>query len=322
VTHASDSSSSKELTICEFNVENLFVSMPYYDGQDLEKLSASKWRAMALPQFRNKQKTLKRLWGLSRAILDINPDILMLVEVGGEDSLVNFNLHFLGDRFKPWFVDGNSKRAIDLGFLTKKELGFKIETRSNKDFPVEVNGWHGKEITKFSRDVAELRLHDETGLRLILLLTHLKSKISTEDDHLGNNRRTAEAIALVRIYEELSRQHADVPIVVGGDFNAELASLELEMIRHTNLVDFHDILGTEPEKRTSLVHFDFYGQPNTMALDYLLISPHLRESVVIPKSYTYRYKAFYGIPEEVSQTPGERIQNPSDHYPLVLTIRI
>ena len=29
----------RELRLCEFNVENLFVSMEFYDGQDLEHVS-------------------------------------------------------------------------------------------------------------------------------------------------------------------------------------------------------------------------------------------------------------------------------------------
>ena len=100
----------KKLKICEFNVENLFISMDFYQGQDLAKMSELGWRDLALAQLKKKQKPLSKLWGLSKAILDIDPDILMLIEVGGRDSLENFSRYFLNDEFIPLFIEGNSKR--------------------------------------------------------------------------------------------------------------------------------------------------------------------------------------------------------------------
>jgi endonuclease/exonuclease/phosphatase family metal-dependent hydrolase len=259
---------------------------------------------------------------LSQAILDIDPDILMLIEVGGQESLENFNTHFLNNRFVPHFVQGNSLRNIDLGFLVKRDLGWKVEALSHRDTPVEVSTYRGKYISRFSRDVAELRVYDDTKLKIIILLTHLKSMISTEQDYKGKDVRTAEAIALVGIYNEIKKTFPDVPVVLGGDFNTDLSSLEAELIKRTDLQDFHDCLGTPKEGRTSLVHFDYVGNPHSLVLDYLLISPHLCHRIVSEKSHTYRYKGFYNIPDSLPKTPQERYQMPSDHYPLVLTLRI
>jgi hypothetical protein len=246
----------------------------------------------------------------------------MLVEVGGEESLHNFNQHFLVDRFQPFFLEGNSKRGIDLGFLIRKDLDWRPECLSNRETPVEVHTWKGKIISRFSRDVAELRLHEGCQLKIILLLTHLKSKISTLEDVGGKDVRTAEAIALAGIYEKLRKDLPDVPVVVGGDLNTDISSLELEVLRRTDLQDYHDIAKTSPEDRVSLVHFDFFGRPRHSVLDYLLVSPHLQDRVVKSKSYTYRYKGFYDVAEELPRLLKERYQMPSDHYPLVLTLRI
>jgi predicted extracellular nuclease len=312
----------RELILCEFNVENLFVYMDYYAGQDLTALNEQQWRDLAVVQLQKRQKPLVKLWGLAKAIVDIDPDILMLVEVGGRESLENFNRHFLHDQFTVYFVDGNSKRNIDLGFLVKKTIPFRVEAISNKDTAIEVNTYQGRYQARFSRDVAELRLYDDGELKLIVLLTHLKSKISSDQDFQGKDTRTAEASALAGLYQKLRSEMPTVPVVVGGDFNANLASLELELLRRTDLVDFHDHRQTPIEDRYSLVHFDYVDNPHPEVLDYLLVSPDLCARIVSARSSTYRYKGFYDIPEPLPRNRRERFQMPSDHYPLVLTIRM
>jgi endonuclease/exonuclease/phosphatase family metal-dependent hydrolase len=311
-----------ELKICEFNLENLFISMEYYRGQDLKTLSEEDWQAAALPQLRSIQKPLSKLWAIAEAIDDIAPDVLMLIEVGGSDSLSNLNKHFLGDRFVPYFVQGNSRRGIDLGFLVRKGLPFQTEAFSNRETPVEVNTYQGRYISRFSRDVAELRLSSEKGLELILLLTHLKSKLGSQQDILGKDVRTGEAFALAEIYQRTRSTFRGTPVIVGGDFNNSLASLELEQVLRTDLTDFHDHLGTPEEERFSLVHFDVAENPRPQILDYLLVSPELKDRIVASKSFTYRYKGFHQIPLLPPGSYRARNQLPSDHYPLVLTIQL
>jgi endonuclease/exonuclease/phosphatase family metal-dependent hydrolase len=296
--------------------------MEYYDGQDLEKISEEEWRNLALPQLQRKQKPISKLWGLSQTIFDIDPDILMLVEVGGQESLERFNRFFLGEKFTPYFIEGNSKRSIDLGFLVKKGLPYRVETYSNKDLPIEVYSYQGKYTAQFSRDVAELRLYENDQLQLILLLTHLKSMISTETDFKGKDVRTAEAVALAGLYQNHRENYPDTPIVLAGDFNAHIKSLDLELLQRTDLTDFHDILGSSNEERVSLFHFDYSGSRHSQILDYILISPQLKDKIVPEKSHAYRYKSYYDIPAQLPTTLEERRQLPSDHYPLVVTLNL
>jgi predicted extracellular nuclease len=311
-----------KLRICEFNVENLFVSMAYYAGEDLGAIREEGWRSLALAQLRERQKPLFKLWGLSKAILDIDADILMLVEVGGQESLENFNRYFLGGRYNPIFVEGNSRRGIDLGFLVRKSLPLQVEGLSNRETPVVVQTLQGRYETRFSRDVAELRLSDEQGLRLICLLVHLKSKLTQDRDIQGKDVRTAEAIALVELYRQRRLAYPETPILVGGDLNADLSSLELELVRRTDLTDFHDLLETPEDDRNSYVFFDYAGQAIPETIDYLLLSPHLKDRVVPEESRTYRYKGYYDIEDPSPRAQQERFKMPSDHYPLVVTLRI
>ena len=308
------------LRLCEFNIENLFLSMEYYDGQDLEKISEAEWAGFALAQFRRKQKPLRKLWGLASAMLDIDADIFLLVEVGGRDSLANFNLHFLGGRYVPHFVEGNSKRNIDLGFLVKKDLPWRAETRSNRHLPIEVHAYQGRYETRFSRDVAQLCLFAGESHRFTLLLTHLKSRISTDQDLHGRDVRSAEAAALAGLYHSLRKQDPGVPVVIGGDFNAELESPELKPLLNTDLRNLHEILGTPKEGRISLVHFEHTGAARPQVLDHFLLSPELESSVRAKESGVYRYKSFYEVAEPFPETLQERYRLPSDHYPLVVTL--
>jgi endonuclease/exonuclease/phosphatase family metal-dependent hydrolase len=266
---------------------------------------------------------LSKIWGLHNAILDINPDILMLIEVGGKESLEHFNHYFLKEAYDVHFLETNSKRGIDLAFLLKKDLPYRAKTISNRETPVKIPLLQGTRMTtRFSRDVAELHLYDKSDLKLILLLTHLKSKISTETDFQGRDLRRAEAEALSQLYQKISEKYPDVGVVVGGDFNSDLKSPELELLLKTNLTDFHELVGSPEESRISLVHFDYQGKAHPQTLDYLLVSPHLKNKVVKDKSYTYRYKSFYDLPHPLPSTVHERYHMPSDHFPLVLTLEI
>ena len=311
-----------ELTLCEYNLENLFLSMEYYDGHDLSQISEDDWKSLALAQLQRKQKSIIKLRGLRDTIQKINPDILMLTEVGGHDSLLNFNRHFLADAFDAYFVAGNSKRSIDLAFLVRKGIGLRAEAVSNKDTPVEVVAYQGKYEAKFSRDVAELRLYREDQLCLILLLVHLKSKISSDRDFQSNDLRAAEAKALAAFYNAHRVRNHGVPFIVGGDFNAGLDSRELQSLKQTDLEDMHAILGTDMDQQVSLVFFDFFKNAHPDVIDYLLVSPELKDRIVPDRSYTYRYRSFYDIPNELPQNKKERYLMPSDHYPLVITIEL
>ena len=312
-----------QLKICELNAENLFISLEHHEGGSFDNLSEGQWRKLALPQLRKKQKPINKLWGLVDAIEDIKPDILMLIEVGGKESLDHFNHHFLKNAYTAHFIETNSNRSIDLAFLVKKDLSFNVKAMSNRETPVKIDSYKNSDpALRFSRDVAELHLLDGLELRLILLLTHLKSKISTDKDFQGRDLRRAEASALASLYTKIRERHPEVPVVVGGDFNSDLKSPELELIAKTDLTDFHDLLGSPAESRISQMHFDYKGQPQPQILDYLLLSPELKNKVVSEKSLTYRYKSFYDTPHPLPTTVSQRYHMPSDHFPLVLTLEI
>lgn len=313
---------SRELRICSYNLENLFLGMEYYNGEDLSTLTEEQWKGFALAQFQRRQKPLFKLRGVAKAIQDIDPDILMGVEVGGRESLENFNRHFLGDAYDIHFTESNSDRGIDLGYLTRKGLPYSFDTHSNREMPIEVESYLRTYKARFARDIAELCLSEGNELRMRFLLVHLKSKISSDQDYQGTDLRTAEARALARLYRARREETPDAPIVIGGDFNAPLSSQEFDELRATDVQDSLELLGHPTEERATLVFFDHFNRAHAEPLDYLLVSPHLEGRIVPEKTGVYRYKTFYDIPLDLPEERKERYLLPSDHLPVVLTVRI
>jgi endonuclease/exonuclease/phosphatase family metal-dependent hydrolase len=320
--HPKEVMTPTELRICTYNLENLFLGMEYYNGEDLSAVTEEQWRGFALAQFRRRQKPLFKLRGLAKAIRDIDPDVLMGVEVGGRESLENFNRYFLDEAYVPHFVETNSDRGIDLAYLVRKGLPDQFETRSNREMPLEVESYLRTYKARFARGVAELCMSRDGDLKMIFLLVHLKSKISSDQDYQGTDLRTAEARALARLYQSRREESPDVPIVIGGDFNAPLSSAEFDELRATDIQDSLELLGHPSVERTTLVFFDYLKRAHAETLDYLLVSPHLQDRIVPDKTGVYRYKTFYDIPLELPEELKEKRLQPSDHLPVVLTVRM
>src|SRR6185312_5880453 len=106
--------------------------------------------------------------------LHIDADIVCMNEVGGEESLQNFARFFLGGKYTPFLIEGNSDRGIDVGYLIKTDFPLRPELRTHKNRPIQFLYPHERQgdlfdetSTKpakshyFSRDCAELRLYGE-----------------------------------------------------------------------------------------------------------------------------------------------------------------
>src|SRR4051812_38264525 len=115
----------KKISLCTFNVENLFVFLENYSGEDLNLVSEKSWQSFTYGMTPN--KPLAKILSLAKAILDINADIYLLCEVGGRTSLENFNRHFLQNRYLVFHEESNSPRGIDLAYLVKKDLPFHYQ---------------------------------------------------------------------------------------------------------------------------------------------------------------------------------------------------
>ncbi len=331
------------IRVAEFNVENLFVLLDHYQGQDLSRISEDQWQGFSSSTIQN--KPIEEVRSLAKIFAEINADIYMLCEVGGRESLENFNQRFLADRYQVHLIEGNSDRGIDLGYLVSKELPFKFDLISHKHRSIDFlypherqtkeTGYHDKPAGalsshRFSRDVLELRLFvpDSPTPCLVLMMVHLKSQLDRDRiDPLGRDRRKAELEKLVKIYAEITAEFdGKVPVLVGGDFNgnAQAEKPDAEFVgiyRDTKLRDALDIAGLAVADRHTYVHVDQRGGATQgRQLDYIFVPPLLHGRVNLKETFIYRYKDDWGFPLPPPRSLGDKKRLPSDHYPVVLTL--
>ncbi|MCC7405438.1 MAG: hypothetical protein IT288_13650 [Bdellovibrionales bacterium] len=327
--------SGASLRFMQLNTENLFLYMDSYRGQNLQTMTEDEWQKCSTAPTPN--KSLRKTWALAETIREINPDIIMLNEVGGEESLRNFNQYFLSNAYRPFIIEGNSDRGIDLAYLVRDDQQIQYLVLSHKNRPINFLYPHEKEqglrsSHYFSRDVLELRVFrkGEFTPRLICLLVHLKSKLDPDGwDAQGRGRREAELKTLIRIYNEIQTemQH-QVPIIIGGDFNgiAHQQACEQEftsIYSDSNLRELFDCFETPISEidRTTQLQFLRDGSCRYLQLDYFFLSPPLQKLLDQNGCAVYRYKGDMGFALPLPTNLEQRGNLPSDHYPLIATFR-
>lgn len=331
------------LKIVQLNAENLFLFLDDHTPRDWKNLPEKEWQRLSSATVPNKP-ILKTLW-LAETLLDINADIVCLNEVGGEESLNNFAKFFLGGRYRPYIMEGNSDRGIDVGYLVRNDFPFKLELRTHKNRPLNflypherdtnlyLEGLEPERIVKthyFSRDCAELRVfsEDEPGKpKLVILLVHLKSKLDPDGiDPEGRERRKAECKTLMEIYREIRAEFSpSIPTIVAGDFNGSArkgsTAEEFEEMTKTDLESVIDIAGHDGEVAATQLQFNRGGGINFLQIDFLFVSPELKEHLISEQVGVYRYKSDLRVTLPLPKTIDQRIALPSDHYPVVATFK-
>lgn len=325
------------------NAENLFLLSDQVLKPDHLKLDEIQWQKLSTSVFDN--KPLQKTKRLAQVILEKSPDILMLCEVGGLESLKNFSSLFLGDTYSPALIEGNSDRNIDIGFLIKKDLPFYFDINSNRHrllhflYPherenIEVPdvGKGGKQAShKFSRDVAELHLFvkDKEKPFLVILATHLKSRLDPEGiDPSGFQRRQAELKVLLEIYQEMeTRFQGKVPLILTGDLNGNASHTDTDLEFHdlyknTKLKDVAELAGLPPEKRATYYQVGRNQRSDGKQLDYCFLSPAAQPLFDSTKLDFYRYKDHMGLELDPPTSLEAKLNLPSDHYPIYFELKI
>ncbi len=332
----------QKLKVLLLNAENLFLLSDQPLTSDHLKLDQIQWNKLSTSVYEN--KPLEKARVLSNVILEQDPDLILFCEVGGLESLQNFNRLFLKERYSPALIEGNSNRNIDVGFLIRKNIGFYFDIISNKNrlinylYPHErqsiETGYPTKKATegshKFSRDVAELHLfqNDREKPFFIFLLTHLKSRLDPEGiDPNGFERRRAELHTLLEIYKELDTKfQGQVPIAVGGDFNGNASRTNTdtefqELYQNTQLRDVCDLGKIAAEHSATYYQVGRSSKPEGKQLDYCFLSPAAQSLLDQTSVQVYRYKDHLGQTFDPPSTLDAKLNLPSDHYPVVFTLQ-
>lgn len=333
---------SRRWRFVSFNVENLFLYFDETPTKDMALFNEVEWRKLSRSTVDN--KPLKHVREIAATVEALNPDFLMLSEVGGRESLANFSTYFLRDRYVPYLIEGNSDRGIDLGFLVKRDLPLKYDLMSHKNRKLDFLYPHER-LTKetgythlragrvtshrFSRDVLELRCYGDNDERpeFIILQVHLKSPLDRDRiDPGGKDRRKAELEMLVKIYGEVRAEYGNppVPVLISGDFNGAIYGAqpdeEFQAMRDSDLTCCLEAAGIPLDERFTWLHAHPRRPNFQKQLDYILISPELCSRVNKEDTWVYRFKDENGFYRQIPRNLNEKKLLPSDHYPVVLTL--
>lgn len=287
-----------------WNLQDLFIFLDKYDQKtDLTSLSEAHWQQLSSSFEPN--KPLDKIIAMRDLILQQDADICLFTEVGGAESLSNFNHYFLQDTYKMIHYKSNSDRGIDVAALVKPNLNITK---------------HKMHLDKcFARGVLEIHIPGEQNL--VILLTHLKSKLNKAGkDFEGRGQRQKEVKRLIDRAERL--QERGFEVIITGDLNGVICEDQTE----EELVDFAKILGLKDVleylqvpnfDRATYLYYNKAGDLVPMQLDYFLMSEKLSKKIVQPS----RVISFLGgertnIPLSIK----DKNLHPSDHYPLVINL--
>jgi endonuclease/exonuclease/phosphatase family metal-dependent hydrolase len=243
----------------------------------------------------------------ARVIADVNPDVLVLVEVEGRPTLTRFHDRVLGPMLKkqnkqPYryimVIDGNDPRGIDVGIMSRKPL---VRMRSHVDDRTPSGS------PTFSRDCPEYYVDMGDTKGMVFLPNHFASKGS---DATGKRRRVQSA-AVKDIYERIHQEYGQV--IVAGDLNDYPGGGSLDpLLKQTDLRDAMSLdayHGTYPGT--------YQDAKANEKFDYLLLSPDLSEHVT---AVDVNRKGFYAPKrwesyENINRDTKDRNQA-SDHHCL------
>lgn len=313
------------------NAENLFLLFDQELPENYKTLNEVDWKKLSSSVYPN--KPLRKTLELAKVGQEIDADIILLAEVGGEESLANWNKYFLNSDYYVALIEGNSDRSIDVGFLIHKRCGFHFNIETNKNRILNFHYPHEQKLEsahqplhKFSRDVAELHLFSSNKEKpfFVFLLAHLKSPLDPEGiDPNGVKRREAELKALLDIYKK--HEANQVPIAVVGDFNGNASrhgteSEFQEIYQSTQLEDIFEISALPIENRNTFDVIRNSGKTDSRQIDYCFLSPKAAALLKKDSARVYRYKNELGQ-SSAPKTMSEKDLLPSDHYPIIFELQ-
>lgn len=185
----------------------------------------------------------EKLDSLAAVILNLDPDVLAVQEVGSVDAL-NDLVDLLEGRYPHTRLSAHpDSRGIRVGFLSKLEVE---DAEDISDFPLgglpSVPGMDSQgnliNVTSLGRGALRIRVRPKEDLSVNLIAAHLKSKLLTFPSSSGGPRftprdeneraivagiallkRTAEAVALRVKANELLEGNAQNALILLGDMN-------------------------------------------------------------------------------------------------------
>jgi hypothetical protein len=277
-----------------------------------------------LPQSR-KKKDPRAVEQIAKAILTMAPDVAVLQEVRGFESLLLFNQNYLDSRYYPFLKPGNDPNR-SIGFLVRRNfyrggnrVSVKIESHSSH-YATDDNG----RLLKVTRDIPALilREHGASSPFLILLGVHYRALKGLSSDFRRMSilaQRSHEVFETRRIARAYRERFGQRPfIVIGGDFNSDLRyESELDDL-YKDFFNPWDLSAIPFEDR-----FTYYFPPTRerREFDGFLLDPRLALNFRGGRIIRFPSPEFFNS-EETPFVEHHYLTPPSDHSPVVIDLEI
>lgn len=261
---------SEKLKIMTWNLKNCFDTIDDPDKSDT---------VVSQKEYEDK------ITMLSGVIKKYNPDIAGFSEV--ENITVLKNIATKSNYEYYYLIEGNDPRGIDVGVISN----IALEYRSNKDLPVP---YKGNSKYKFSRDCTVSSFATESGKKIYILTTHLKSGYM--DDGKSEMKRIAQSKGILDIVASIYEKEKIEPfVVINGDLNTERYTEPLNIIEKAGFVIMN--YSKSPDKL-----YTYSYRKEKKNFDYIIINKFFDKSL--------KNKKIYSVNDDF-------IKNMSDHYPVI-----
>ncbi|MEK6772403.1 MAG: endonuclease/exonuclease/phosphatase family protein [Bdellovibrionota bacterium] len=252
-------------------------------------------------------------------IKDTQPDLVILLEVN-QVSMEYLASAKLKNQWTHFLFEGNDQRQI--GFLIKEDIPVDVETRTHRDMKWKNPSNNNQEEILFTRDFPALifRRKNEKQPFMIALGAHGHSKASRKNDPNSASLKRAEMSAMEKIIISLKKEFGEnVPLILGGDFNATIKPGSEVQPLLNQLKEAFDIANVPFSRRATSYFLGKEGRRVLRQVDAIMMSPSL--APFVKQAFVYPYKINGRNGPLPMDTPPELINMiPSDHYPVVVDI--
>lgn len=271
-------------------------------------------------------KDRSRALQIGLIIQKTQPDVILLQEILREKELYRFNEEVLSNAYEPYFVPGIDNSSHHLAFLVRKSLKANIMLLSHITLSWKSpNNYHETPI--FIRDFPMLHLSTSDKKVSVFIGNHhgvsSKEYRTTKDTEL---LRAQQVDAIKKIAHALGEiyRHPSPNVIVGGDFNFSFYNNAIARELTSELKDAFS-LGGHPiglKQRTTYVRFDDFG-PHEEVIDGFFVSPNTKVNrVKVQRFFQANTKNGQESLLPLPQSLEDRLLQPSDHYPVILEIKI
>ncbi|XWK89345.1 MAG: endonuclease/exonuclease/phosphatase family protein [Phormidium sp.] len=323
--------------VMTWNVENLFLVGSEFGPKTQEEYS-------------------QKLISLANVILELDPDVLALQEIGSLEALEEL-VALLKGRYPYKSVSTSpDSRGIRVSFISKLEIE---ENEDIEAFPegglLKVLGFVTEEsvteINKMGRGALRILVRPKQSIPIHLINAHLKSKLLTFPSSTGKARfapknenersqvaglallrRTAESVALRVIANKILENNNKQGLIILGDLNdvpsaattqilqgptgSEIGTSGFKMPDQGDDTRLFNLAALIPENR----RYSRIYQNNKELIDHILVSQELLPGQPRKLPEVDSYVDFINILPSVKDEPMQRRGKPgSDHAPVTAT---